>query len=382
MAKTLTELVKESLQEFNTKNGKTFDFGQSWYNVSNDFNDYVTNYLFPKLNESEIVVKPLGNRFEFLAQEVENFGALTEEYVILDSVPVNLDLNKERTLLLNTNYPKIANKVYGCGKNKKMKFTIDDSFLRRNFNTLKDAIDFALAVYSKKISDINVIEENEIKSILLYYAKNYTSLKKTVLSVDDLINQTYISLLNIQNNSSLYNECNNIIDIPYTTQSKLDDILIITSDELKYKILDTKIANTFDSKGLDITKHIISFDTFNNMFITKKDIKVTQDIKTFLNKLGDYQVELNDTILKDTIFFIQSDKLQKEFLKLSTDFSQIEINDNFVYILDINKIKYKRNTKDMLKKFYNAEFNETNFFIHYYTKKTISPFYNNIFISL
>lgn len=382
MAKTLTELVKESLQEFNTKNGKTFDFGQSWYNVSNDFNDYVTNYLFPKLNESEIVVKPLGNRFEFLAQEVENFGALTEEYVILDSVPVNLDLNKERTLLLNTNYPKIANKVYGCGKNKKMKFTIDDSFLRRNFNTLKDAIDFALAVYSKKISDINVIEENEIKSILLYYAKNYTSLKKTVLSVEDLINQTYISLLNIQNNSSLYNECNSIIDIPYTTQSKLDDILIITSDELKYKILDTKIANTFDSKGLDITKHIISFDTFNNMFITKKDIKVTQDIKTFLNNLGDYQVELNDTILKNTIFFIQSEKLQKEFLKLSTDFSQIEINDNFVYILDINKIKYKRNTKDMLKKFYNAEFNETNFFIHYYTKKTISPFYNNIFISL
>nr|DAW66232.1 MAG TPA: Major capsid protein [Caudoviricetes sp.] len=385
MSKELTQLVKESLQAYNLEKGKTYDFGTNWYNVSNDFNDYVSNYLFPKLNETTLVIKPLGNRFEFLAKEIENIGQYSEEYVILDSIPINLDLNKERTLMLETNYPKVANKIYGAGLHKKVKFTVDDTFARRNFSTLKDAIDFALGVYAKRISDINVQEEQEIKAILLKYAKEHTKAKRTVVShdVNGLIEQSYIAILNMQNNSSKYNECEQIIDIPYTTQSSLQDLLIITTDELKYKILDTKIAQTFNNEGLDITNHIISFDDFNDIIMVNKDTKVTQPMVDFLRNLGDYQIKVNETIQQGTIFSLRCSDMQKNnFVKLSENFKQLELAENFVYIFDVNKLKYTRDTKNMLTKHFNPEFKETNYWLHYYTKKTFSPFYNNILIEI
>lgn len=384
MSKELTQLVKESLQAYNLEKGKTYDFGTNWYNVSNDFDEYVSNYLFPKLNETSLVIKPLGNRFEFLAKEIENIGQYSEEYVILDSIPINLDLNKERTLMLETNYPKIANKIYGAGLHKKVKFTVDDTFARRNFSTLKDAIDFALGVYAKRISDINVQEEQEIKAILLKYATEHTKEKRLLMTnVTDLINETYIAILNLQNNSTKYNECENIIDIPYTTQSNLKDLLLITTDAIKYKILDTKIAQTFNNEGLDITNHIISFDDVKDVITVEKDTTVTKPMLDFLQNLGDYQLKVGETIPKGTIFSLRTSKKKRDdFIKLSENFKEIVINNEFVYIFDVNKLKYTRDTKNMLTKHFNPEFKETNYWLHYYTKKTFSPFYNNIFIQL
>ena len=381
MSKTLTEVVKESLDQFNLSKGKDYDFGTSWYKVSKDFNDLVSNFLFPKMNESTLIVKPLGNRFDFLAVEDDNVAQLSEEYVILDSIPVNLDLNKERIQLLETNYPKIANMVYGSGKAKKVKFTLDDTFVRRNFVTLKDAINFVLGVYAKKVSDINVNEEQEMKTTLITYALDVTREKRTATDVNDMIDKTYIALLNLQNNSSLYNESIEIVALPYTTQTELKDILIITSDSLKYKILNTKIANTFNSAGLDITNHIMSFDNFNNMYRAEKDIKVTAEILEIFKIMGDYQMAINDVIPKGSIFHFEESVLGDK-LKTITDLKKVTIDGEFVFILDINKIKYKRNTKDMLVKHFNPEFKETNYWLHYYSKKNISPFYNNILITI
>ena len=381
MSKTLTEVVKESLDQFNLSKGKDYDFGTSWYKVSKDFNDLVSNFLFPKMNESTLVVKPLGNRFDFLAVEDDNVAQLSEEYVILDSIPVNLDLNKERIQLLETNYPKVANMVYGSGKAKKVKFTLDDTFIRRNFATLKDGINFVLGVYAKKVSDINVNEEQEMKITLLTYALEVTKDKRSVADINAMIDETYVALLNLQNNSSSYNESSQIVALPYTTQTDLKDILIITSDNIKYKILNTKIANTFNSAGLDISNHIMSFDNFNNMYRATKDIKVTAKELEVFQLMGDYQMSINDTIPKGSIFHFD-ESLLGEKLKTITDLEKIQVEREFVYILDINKIKYKRNTKDMLVKHFNPEFKETNYWLHYYSKKNISPFYNNIFISV
>ncbi len=43
------------------------------------------------------------------AKEVADIAQLSEEYVILDSVPVDLNLDREETLMFKRNYPKIGN---------------------------------------------------------------------------------------------------------------------------------------------------------------------------------------------------------------------------------------------------------------------------------
>ena len=378
MSKPLTDLVSEALKTYNLDKGTNYSFGTSWNKVSSDFNDLVSNYLFPKLNETTLVVKPLGNRFEYLAVEEDNIAQYSEEYVILDAIPVNLNLNKSRMTMLNTNYPKIANVIFGTGMFKKLKFTLNDNYARRNFNTLKDAINYALGVYTKRVSDINVNEESELKAMLIKYATTETKDKRQANDINDLIEKTYIALLNIQNNSSAYNECSKIVNIPYTTQTNLENVLIITNDVVKYQILNTKIANTFNSAGLDITKHIISFDDFNNIYEVKTDITTTKKEVEYLQTLCEHEISVGDVIPKGTLICINDPELEK----VNTAFEHIDVKKDFVYIIDENKIKYKRNTKNMLKSFDNPEFNEINHWLHYYTKKTISPFYNNVFIQV
>jgi len=57
-------------------------------------------------------------------------------------------------------------------------------------------------------------------------------------------------------------------------------------------------------------------------------------------------------------------------------------DDLFAFIFDINALKYKRNTDGMLKQpFYNGEFDEVTHWIHYYSFKAVSPFFNKILIT-
>ncbi|MFW3388180.1 UNVERIFIED_CONTAM: hypothetical protein RF648_19525, partial [Kocuria sp. CPCC 205274] len=57
-------------------------------------------------------------------------------------------------------------------------------------------------------------------------------------------------------------------------------------------------------------------------------------------------------------------------------------SDLFALIIDVNAIKYKRCTNGMLKPpFYNGETDEVTYWLHYYSFKSISPFYNKILVS-
>ncbi len=71
--------------------------------------------------------------------------------------------------MLKRNYPKMATRLYGQGVHKKQKFTLNDNENRLNWQTLGDAIKYAVAVYRKKITDINVDEEKEIRAMLVDY---------------------------------------------------------------------------------------------------------------------------------------------------------------------------------------------------------------------
>ena len=378
--RAIAQAVQGALLQFNSDTQNSWSFGANWDNTGTSFETFVNNYLFPKLNETLIVEVVNGNRFDWLAQEIDFIGQYSEEYVILDSVPITMDLTKNAELMLKRNYPRLASKIYQQGILKKVKFTLNNNDARLNFLTIGDGIKYAISVYKKKISDINIAEEQEMKAMLLDYALNHTKDQRSVTSMQGLFQEISKAILNLQNNSDKHNEVHNASGGAigrFTTISNLSDLLIITSDEAKAYLLDTKLANSFHANGIDLSSHIISFDELGGVYKTNKDIKVTTAMLPLLQAMGDYQVEKDDIIPSSTIFTFDITSIFD-----AADYAEVKpTGEYFAAIYDVRGIRYKRCTKGMLKEpFYNGEFDETTHWIHYYSMKSISPFYNKVTI--
>lgn len=381
----IADSTKASLQDFNHDYGKQWTFGENWSNVNTMFETYVNKYLFPKINETLLIDIALGNRFNWLAKEQDFIGQYSEEYVIMDTIPIEMNLSKSEELMLKRNYPQMATRLYGSGIVKKQKFTLNNNDVRFNFQTLGDATNYALGVLRKKISDINVQEEKEIRAMMVDYAINQLqdSNRRTASSKEDLTERVFEAILNMQNNSAKYNEVHKASGGSvgqYTTVSKLSDIAILTTDSLKSYLLDTKIANTFQMAGIDFTDHIISFDDLGGVYKTTKDVTLAnEDTINYLRAFGDYQAMISDVIPTGSVFTFNVSDLKEFKGNIEEIKPQGEL---FAFIFDINALKYKRNTKGMLKEpFYNGEFDEVTHWIHYYSFKAISPFFNKILIT-
>lgn len=383
MANPTTLASISALKQYNHDYSTAWDFGTNWSNVSTDFETFINKYLFPKLNETALHNVALGNRFEWLAKEIDFIGQYSEEYVILDTVPVNMNLSKNEELMLKRNYPQMATKLYGQGVLKKTKFTLNNNDNRHNFLTLGDATRYALGVYRKRVSDINVSEELEIKGTILDYALNHVADKRTVASRDELFTEVYEGILNIQNNSAKYNEADEASGGAigrYTTVSSLQDVVILTNDSIKVHLLDSKIADMFNVDGLDVSDRIISFDDLGGIWKATDDITITeQETINKFRAMGDYQIAMDDIIPEDSVITFDVTDLTEfdgkvEEVKPDSDL--------FAYVFDINKLRYRRTTKGMLKPpFYNGEFDEITYWLHYYSFKSMSPFYNSILVS-
>lgn len=381
----IADSTKASLQSFNHDYGKQWTFGENWSNVNTMFETYVNKYLFPKINETLLIDIALGNRFNWLAKEQDFIGQYSEEYVIMDTIPIEMNLSKSEELMLKRNYPQMATRLYGSGIVKKQKFTLNNNDVRFNFQTLGDATNYALGVLRKKISDINVQEEKEIRAMMVDYAINQLqdSNHRTASSKEDLTERVFEAILNMQNNSAKYNEVHKASGGTvgqYTTVSKLKDIAILTTDSLKSYLLDTKIANTFQMAGIDFTDHIISFDDLGGVYKTTKDVTLSnEDTINYLRSFGDYQAMIGDVIPEGSVFTFNVTDLKEFKGNVEEIKPQGEL---FAFIFDINALKYKRNTKGMLKEpFYNGEFDEVTHWIHYYSFKAMSPFFNKILIT-
>ena len=381
----IADSTKASLQSFNHDYGKQWTFGENWSNVNTMFETYVNKYLFPKINETLLIDIALGNRFNWLAKEQDFIGQYSEEYVIMDTIPIEMNLSKSEELMLKRNYPQMATRLYGSGIVKKQKFTLNNNDVRFNFQTLGDATNYALGVLRKKISDINVQEEKEIRAMMVDYAINQLqdSNHRTASSKEDLTERVFEAILNMQNNSAKYNEVHKASGGTvgqYTTVSKLKDIAILTTDSLKSYLLDTKIANTFQMAGIDFTDHIISFDDLGGVYKTTKDVTLSnEDTINYLRSFGDYQAMIGDVIPEGSVFTFNVSDLKEFKGNVEEIKPQGEL---FAFIFDINALKYKRNTKGMLKEpFYNGEFDEVTHWIHYYSFKAMSPFFNKILIT-
>ena len=293
-----------------------------------------------------------------------------------------MNLNKNEELMLKRNYPKMATKLYGSGILKKQKFTLNNNDTRLNFSTIGDAVKYALAVYNKKISDINVLEEKEIKAMLVDFALEQTANKRTVLTKEELFDSVFEAILNIQNNSDKYNEIKTASGGAigrYTTVSSLNKVAILTTDKMKTFLLNTKLATTFQVAGLDLSSKIISFDDLGGVYKVTEDITLSDPATiAYFQTFGDYQVAIGDLVEEGSIITFDLTDLTEFVGK----FEEVKpATDLFAYVFDIDKIRYKRNTKGMLKQpFNNPEFDEVTHWIHYYSFKAMSPFFNNVLI--
>src|SRR5699024_10800576 len=111
MANPTTLASIKALEQYNHDYSKSWDFGTNWSNVSTDFETFINIYLFPKLNETTLQNEALENRFEWLSKEIDFISQYSEEYVILYTVPVNMNLSKNEELMLKRNYPQMATKL-------------------------------------------------------------------------------------------------------------------------------------------------------------------------------------------------------------------------------------------------------------------------------
>lgn len=378
----VTLATADALKMWNADHGTAWQIGENWSNVNTEFETFINKYLFPKINETLLVSQALGNRFQRFAKEVDFIGQYSEEYVILDSVPVAMNLSKSEEMMLKREYPRMATKLYHEGIVKKMKFTLNNNDTRLNFSTLGDAINYATGVYRKKISDINVQEEREMKGMLVDYAERNVKDVREVTSEEELFEEVFTALLNVQNNSEKHNEADTASGGAlgrYTTVSKLDKLLILTTDKLKSYLLNTKIANTFANEGIDMTDHIMSFDDLGGTFRLTADVTIAEaDTIAKFRSLGDYQIAIGDILPKGTVLTFDISELVEfkgkvEEVKPSSDL--------WAFVLDVDCIRYKQYTKGMLKPpFYNGEYDEVTYWLHYYSNKFISPFYNKILV--
>ena len=383
MGNAITQAVRSALITHNTETGHAWTFGSNWDSTGKEFETFVNKYLFPKLNETLVIEAVLGNSFDWLAKEVDFIGQYSEEYVILDTVPIEMDLSKNAELMLKREYPKMATKLYGQGILKKTKFTLNNNDARLNFLTIGDAISYAVAVYKKRISDINLAEEREMKAMLVDYGINHAKDQRQVASMEELFEVLTEAILNLQNNSEKHNEAAEASGGAvgrFTTVSKLSDLVIVTTDKVKRYLLNTFLANTFHAEGIDLSKIIISFDDLGGAYrVTDKNgVTVTKKALETLQAFGDYQIQEGDVIPQGYVFTYDVSKLEGFADKVE----EIKpTNELFAMVLDARAIRYKRFTKGMLKEpFYNGEFDEVTYWIHYYSFKAISPFYNKVVV--
>lgn len=377
--------IASSLKAYNNAYGTAWDLGDNYSNVGTEFETYVNNFLFPKLNETRLINVALGNAFNRFAREVDFIGQLSEEYVIKDVIPTNMNLSEDDTLFLKRVFPEMITKLYGAGRVRKVKFTLNNNDSRQNFSTLNDAVKYATAVYKKKISDINVDEERQIKAMLVDYGMKTANKKIEVETQDELFEQIAEQIMVMQTNVDDYNEADkasNGGNGRYTTTTLMSKMMILTTTKIKARLLDSKLANTFNTAGIDFSDRIIAFPDLGGVWRAKADITLDSskaEVIKALQSLGDYQTKEGSIIPKGSVVTFD---VKKYATAIADQFEEIKPeSDLWAMVFDVDSLIYNRYTKGMLKEpFYNPEYDEVHHWIHYYSGKYVSPFYNKVVI--
>lgn len=374
--------MNEALKMWNSDNPQgAWQIGTNWSNVGNElFETFINKYLFPKINETSLINVALADRFSWLTKEVDVIAQFSEEYVFADIVPTTLDLSQDEILNLRRNYPKMMTKLYGQGNYMKYKFTLNNNDNRLNWSTIGDAMASIAGLYERIISSFNIDEERRKKATIIDYGLTQIKATQKVSSKDELVDAITESMLDMQDQTDLFNEADHASGddgLRHTTASNLEDIVIITDNKTKNYLLNTIVANTFQIAGLDITNHIMSWVDLGGVYKTTEDITISDPVTVAkFSAMGSW-----DKVHGFGLFIPKGSVFTFDVSQLSEFVGKCEevkpVSDNFALLFDVNGLRFKRNTKGMLKQpIYLQETDEWQHMLMYYTFKAVSPFFN------
>lgn len=399
MAGELSGAVEASINQWNQTQGASWTKGTAWSSVSTDFLTYVNNNFFPTLTETIQNLPKIGNPFQWLARMKVIVGQYRQEFAAIDRVPTGINLNTDGALLLNPEYPRVKTMVYQNGFRRKIKYTIDLSGdIQQNFTTLEDGINYVIGEYVNSLNSINITEYREMFGAIVDYCHNNLTVyqKKTVTSLDEAITKTFETMQALQAPTSGYNEgmtASGPAVGRLTRKTPLNRMMILCTNAARTHLLDTRIANTFQVAGLDITDHIISFPKISETPAmdgvykvlessdpdNKTVVTITEDDSiAYLHAMGMYNVRKNTTFLEGTVFTFDVSTL-KEF---KDKVVQIGLeDDNDIIIIDTASIMYDQDTSNFVTQFVNPEIDGVSYYLKYTSTKNISPFTNKAIIA-
>lgn len=381
---TLGTAITSALEAFNLDRGfnqtNAWSWGMNWKVNTDDFLNFTNEYLVPRLNALELLMYNHTNRFQRFYKENEFILSPDQEFTFSDIVPTSVNLASDAVHEFEQYFAQVKSKLYPPGQVKSTKISFNDIAMRIGAgSTFKDMVKLVVSTFGHRLSMFNYFEERETLGMIIDYANTQTKAKRTASSLMDAIQKLNVAIMDMQEASNEYNEAESASgDGTVLTSAKLQDIVIITSNEIKARILDTYIANLFNSQGLDLTSHIISFNKLGGVYRINKNVTISAEHAYKMHKKGIYNVKEGDTLFMGTILSYNPQEVGIQ----DSDFNEIKANsDNFIYVFDKNILKLEQNTKNMLGQPTHLNTVRTTTYVPMYiTRKAMRPFFNNVVI--
>nr|DAK50478.1 MAG TPA: Major capsid protein [Caudoviricetes sp.] len=264
--------------------------GQNWSGLSEAMHGtFMFEYLLPKVGRTDLYQVKIQDRFIRYTKMLLNMAQFNEEYTMTDIVPTMLREDADVMTNFKTNFPKMRTKFYNEGQVYQYRYSINPKD-RLKFSSIGDCLRAQQAIYDNVISSFNMYNEDAKKAAIIDYAMRSVKDTTKVENADDLVQLILLKYLNLQSKSHHHNEADlaaGDANTRKTTVSNGEDLLIITTDEIKLFILNSVIANTFQVAGIDITNQISSFEDLGGNYELKEAVTITSDkTKTAFEAMG------------------------------------------------------------------------------------------------
>lgn len=380
--------IHNLLKQFNQENGTRIDLSHNFNSVGTKLETYFNKNFFPILNGQSNITDLLVNKYQWRAKPLDNFGTLSQLQVFLDNVPSGINFEGDILEVLRPYFPYMATQIYEPARHKKIKFSLNDIAMRNNFYSVGDFCKWYHDLVKKRISDINVSEEIEINATLIHYANNITLNKENqpykhqvaeVNSFEECFNAVSLALKNLDNNTYKYNDIHLTSGgkfAMYRTRTPIENVMIVTTDEVYNYFTNTHLPNTFNAQGIDFSKHVISFDDLGGAYEFTKEVTIKEeDTIRFFKEFGMYEINKGSKIYKGDILTIPLKEFDIAELKGCYE-EIVPKSPYFCMITDIRNLVYNQDTNDMVTGGKNMENKHYTYWLHYSSRKMFLPFYN------
>lgn len=354
--------------------------GQNWSGFSEKMHGtFMFEYLLPKVGRTDLFQVKIQDRFIRYTKMLTNMAQFNEEYTMTDIVPTMLREDADVMTNFKTNFPKMRTKFYNEGQVYQYRYSINPKD-RLKFSSIGDCLRAQQAIYDNVISSFNMYNEDAKKATIIDYAMRSVKDTTKVENADDLVQLILLKYLNLQSKSHKHNEADLAAGDEHTrktTVSNGEDLLIITTDEIKLFILNSVMANTFQVAGIDITNQISSFEDLGGNYELTEAVTITSDkTKAAFEAMGFIFDRQSVTFPKGSKFNWDITSLEE----FKSKYKEIKPKSKFWFAMyDVNAFRFEMNRENGVRiqdDSINGWSGVVNVTVSMMTNNNISPFAN------